>query len=217
MSGDGGLRVLVVGSGRVGLATVRLLADRGHDLVVIERRPDRCEQLADEYLATVIEGDAGRPSVLRQADLERTDVVAALTDTPGTNLSVCLAAKRIAPGVRTVMRTVFGDEDYAEFADAVVFPEAAGARAVTNVIALGVDTLEATSGDLEIFDLEVADRAPVADRALADVALPRGSLVVSDADGDAVAGPDTVLEVGRTFVVAAEPAVIDEVMNLFRG
>ena len=217
MSGDGGLRVLVVGSGRVGLATVRLLADRGHDLVVIERRPDRCEQLADEYLATVIEGDASRPSVLQQADLERTDVVAALTDTPGTNLSVCLAAKRIAPDVRTVLRTIYGDEDYREFADAVVFPEAVGARAVTNVIELGVDTLEATIGDLEIFDLEVAEGAPVADRALADVALPRGSLVVSDADGESVAGADTVLEVGRTFVVAAEPAVTDEVMNLFRG
>lgn len=217
MSGDGGLRVLVVGSGRVGLATVRLLADRGHDIVVIERRPDRCEQLADEYLATVIEGDAGRPSVLKQADLDRTDVVAALTDTPGTNLSVCLAAKRIAPDVRTVMRTIYGDEDYTEFADAVVFPEASGARAVTNVIELGVDTLEATIGDLEIFDLEVAEGAPVADRALADVALPRGSLVVSDADGESVAGPETVLEAGRTFVVAAEPAVTDEVMNLFRG
>ncbi|HKJ57671.1 MAG TPA: TrkA family potassium uptake protein [Halobacteriales archaeon] len=217
MSGDGGLRVLVVGSGRVGLATVRLLADRGHDIVVIERRPDRCKQLADEYLATVIEGDAGRPSVLKQADLERTDVVAALTDTPGTNLSVCLAAERIAPGVRTVMRTIYGDEDYTEFADAVVFPEAAGARAVTNVIEVGVDTLEATIGDLEIFDLEVAEGAPVAGRALADVALPRGSLVVSDADGESVAGADTVLEVGRTFVVAAEPGVTDEVMNLFRG
>ena len=41
MSGDGGLRIIVVGSGRVGLATVRLLADRGHATVVIERRPDR--------------------------------------------------------------------------------------------------------------------------------------------------------------------------------
>ena len=217
MSGDGGLRVLIVGSGRLGLQTVRLLADRGHDLVVIERRPDRCEQLADEYLATVIEGDAGRPSVLRQADLERTDVVAALTDTPGTNLSVCLAAKRIAPDIRTVMRTTFGDEDYGEFADAVVFPESAGARAVTNVIEVGVEAHEATVGDLEIFDLEVAEGAPVAGRSLADVALPRGSLVVSDADGEAIAGPDTVLEAGRTFVVAAEPAVVDEVMNLFRG
>lgn len=217
MSGDGGLRVLVVGSGRVGLQTVRLLDDRGHDLVVIERRADRCERLANEYVATVIEGDATRPSVLRQADLDRTDVVAALTDTPGTNLSVCLAAKQIVPAVRTVMRTVFPDERYGEFADAVVFPESAGARAVTNVVEHGVATLEATIGDLEIFDVAVAETAPVADRPLADVAMPRGSLVVSDADGEAIAGPDTVLEAGRTFVVAAEPSVIDEVMNLFRG
>lgn len=217
MTTNGPLRVLVVGSGRVGLQTVRLLADRGHDLVVIERRPERCEQLADEYLATVIEGDATRPSVLRQADLDRVDVVAALTDTPGTNLSVCLAIGEIAPSVRTVMRTTFADESYDEFADAVVLPETAGARVVTNLVESGVQTLEATIGDLEIFDVAVAEDAPVADRPLADVALPRGSLVVSDADGDSVAGPDTVLTAGRTFVVAAEPEVLDEVMNLFRG
>lgn len=217
MSTDGPLRVLVVGSGRLGLATVRLLADRDHDVVVIERRADRCERLADEYLATVIEGDAARPSVLRQADVERTDVVAALTDTAATNLSVCLTANRLAPDVRTVMRTTFEDEAYGEFVDGVVFPEATGARAVTNLVESGVETLEATIGELEIFDLEVAEAAPVAGRPLADVALPRGSLVVSDADGEAVAGPDTVLEAGRTYVVAAEPAVVDEVMNLFRG
>jgi trk system potassium uptake protein TrkA len=41
--------------------------------------------------------------------------------------------------------------------------------------------------------------------------------VVSDADGQSIAGADTVLEAGRTFVVAAQPGVIDEVMNLFRG
>ena len=217
MSRTGSLRVLVVGSGRVGLRTLRLLADRGHDLVAIERRPERCERLADEYLATVIEGDATRPSVLSQADLGRTDVVCALTDTPGTNLAVCMAAKRIDPGVRTVMRSIHPEEAYDEFVDAVVFPEAAGARAVTNVVEHGVHALEAAIGDVDIFDVEVAENAPLAGRPLSTIALPRGSLVVSDADGEAVAGPDTVLEPGRTYVVAAEPAVVDEIMNLFRG
>lgn len=217
MSTSGPLRVLVVGSGRVGLETVRLLADRGHDIVVIERRSERCAKLADEYLATVIEGDAARPSVLRQADLERTDVVAALTNTAATNLSVCLTAKQLAPDVRTVLRTTVEDEPYEEFADAVVFPEATGARTVTNLVESGVRALEATIGELDIFDIEVVEGAPVEGRSLAEVGLPRGSLVVSDADGDAIAGAEMVLEAGRTYVVAAEPAVVDEIMNLFRG
>ena len=217
MSTNGPLRILVVGSGRVGLQTVRLLADRGHDLVVIERRPERCAKLADEYLATVIEGDAARPSILRQADLGRTDVVAALTNTAATNLSVCLTAKRLEPSVRTVLRTTVEDESYEEFADAVVFPEATGARTVTNLVESGVRALEATIGDVEIFDIQVVEGAPVAGRTLEEVALPRGSLVVSDADGEAIAGAQMVLEAGRTYVVAAEPSVVDEIMNLFRG
>jgi trk system potassium uptake protein TrkA len=50
-----------------------------------------------------------------------------------------------------------------------------------------------------------------------DVALPRGSLVVSNDDGNRIAGSETVLEAGRSYVVAVEPDVADEVMNLMRG
>jgi trk system potassium uptake protein TrkA len=41
--------------------------------------------------------------------------------------------------------------------------------------------------------------------------------VVSGADGDRVAGPDTELVPGKSYVVGVEPSVADEVMNLLRG
>ena len=47
--------------------------------------------------------------------------------------------------------------------------------------------------------------------------LPRGSLIVVDATGDRIGGPDTVLEPGEKYVLAVESAVVDEVMNLLRG
>lgn len=216
---DGMLRIVMVGSGRIGLRTARMLEARGHDVLMIERNPERCARIADEYVATVIEGDAARPSVLRQADLPQRDRVVAATNTTATNLAVCLTAKRLAPEVRTVMRTVddAGEAEYAEFVDAVVFPEEAGARAMTNAVEGGVQSVETLTGGIELLDLTVTEAAPVAGRTLDDVALPRGSLVVAEAGGDRIAGSGTALEAGRSYLVAAEAGVADEVVNLFRG
>lgn len=213
------LRIVLVGSGRVGLQTARLLDDRGHDVLVIERNPERCERIAQEYVATVIEGDAARPSVLRQADIGRRDVVAALTNTPATNFAVCMAAKRIDPEIWTVMRTIYEDseEEYAEFVDTVVFPERAGSRAVANAVETGVQSLESVAGEVEIMEVEVAPDSPAADRRLDEVTFPRGSLIIVDTEGGRIGGPETVLEAGNRYVIAVEPDVLDEVMNLLRG
>ncbi|WP_254824113.1 potassium channel family protein [Haloglomus halophilum] len=217
MNGD--LRVVVVGSGRVGLRVTRLLDARGHDVVMVERNPDRVERVLDAYVATVIEGDATHPSVLEQVDLDRADVVATMTDTMGTNLSVALLTRRLAPDVRTVMRVVDGNiEEYEDYADALVFPERAGATAAINAVLGGdVRTVENLPGELEIIEMTVTEGAPVAGKTLQEVSLPRGSLVVSGAAGHAVAASDTRLEPGHGYLVAVENQVADEVTRLFRG
>jgi trk system potassium uptake protein TrkA len=212
------LRVVVAGGGRVGERTAELMDDRGHDVVVVEQDPERVEALSDEYIATVIQGDATRPSILEQAGLDRADAVAAMTGRTGVNLATCMVATRLEPGLQTVMRTdrEVGDE-YDEFVDAVTFPERAGARATANAIERDVRTLTEATGALDILEVRVAEGAPVAGRELADIALPRGSLVVSDAAGDTIAGPETVLEPGQSYVLAVAPDVADEVMNLMQG
>jgi len=215
---DGPLRIVVVGSGRTGLRTARLLAEHDHNVVVIERRDDRVEKIADEYVATVIKGDATRPSVLEQADLQNADVIAGLTDTTATNLAVCSIAKQRNPGIRTVMRTIHDDTgEYDEFVDATFMPEEAGAKIATSAIELGVQSLEGTVGDIEILNIEVNPGAPVAGRTLEEISLPHGSLVVSDADGDSIAKAETELLAGNSYIVAVERSVSDEIVGLFRG
>jgi trk system potassium uptake protein TrkA len=111
-----------------------------------------------------------------------------------------------------------GVEGYEEVVDATFFPERTGARAAVNAATAGdLRTMEALPGELEIAEIRVLEGAPVAGRNLADVALPRGSLVVSDADGDRVPGSETTLEAGRTYLVAVETNVADEVRQLFHG
>lgn len=212
------LRVIIVGSGRTGLRTARLLNDRGHDVVIIERNPDRVQELIDGRVATIIEGDATNPDILRQADPEQADVIAAMTDTMGTNFTVCTLAAEINPNIRTVMRSVYQTtDDYAKFADDIVFPEHAGARASINAIERDIQTLEETSAQVELLEIRIAPGAPVAGRTLAEVTLPEGCVVISDIEQARIVTAATELRPGQTYVVAVEPGVADELRQLFRG
>ncbi len=212
------LDVVIVGGGRVGLRTAQTLDNRGHDITVIEQDPERSDRIADEYIATVINGDATRPSILRQADLESADVLAALTADLGTNLAVCLTARQYGSPIRTVMRRLEDDSDeYGDLVDSTVFPEQAGARIAANAVDSGVRALEDMVGDLEILVIEVTESAPVAGRTLGEITLPEGSIIVSGADGNATAGAGTRLDPGQSYVVATEPDVETEIVRLFRG
>ena len=213
------LEVIVAGGGRVGFATAELLADRGHDVTIIERDEDVCEDVSEAWIATVIEGDATNPEILEQAGVEGADVIAALTGETGLNLAVCLAATELAPGIRTVARIERASgEAYTRFVDAILYPERAGARVAANeIVGSDVQTLADVTGTLDIMEVRVAEDAPAAGRQLTDINFPTGALVISDDDGERIARPDTTLTAGKRYVVAVEPDVVDEVMRLMRG
>lgn len=215
----GKLNVVVCGAGRVGFETVRRLDGYGHDVTVVEADTERCDAVADEYIATVIQGDASDPGVLEQAGVADADAVAGLTGNSGINLAACVLAREYNPEARTVARIdSAGQERYDEFVDAVVFPERAGGRAAANEVLAGeVETLADVTGDVEIMEIRVEEGAAAAGRTLSEVRFPAGTLVVSADDGDRIARPDTVLTPGRRYVVATEPGVADEVVNLLRG
>jgi trk system potassium uptake protein TrkA len=213
------LDIVIAGGGRVGFQTAELLAGQDHDVTIVERDGDVCDAIADAYVATVVEGDATNPEILEQTGIEGADVVAALTGETGLNLAVCLAAKELSPGIRTVARIERASgEAYTRFVDAVLFPERAGARVAANEI-LGSDvrTLADVTGSLDIMQIRVEEGAPAAGKQLKNVRFPSGTLIISDDDGERIARPDTTLTPGRRYVVAVEPDVVDEVLNLLRG
>jgi len=212
-------RIIVAGGGRVGLRTARELADRGHEIVLIEKESERSDRVADERVAMVIEGDATSPAILEQADPGRADAIAALTDEAGTNLAICLAARQVAPNIRTLARTDAGTEDaYDEIADATILPQELSAATAADILSgEEVRTIVGDHHDLEILEIEVSAGAPVEGHTLDEISLPSGSLVISDRDRCCIAGSDTELEAGERYVVGVESDVVEEVLSLLRG
>ncbi|AZH25647.1 potassium channel family protein [Haloplanus aerogenes] len=212
-------RIIVAGGGRVGLRTARELADRGHEIVLIEKESAQSDRVADERVAMVIEGDATSPAILEQADPERADAIAALTDEAGTNLAICLAARQVAPNIRTLARTDAGTEDaYDEIADATILPQELSAATAADILSgEEVRTIIGDHHDLEILEIEVGEGAPVAGHTLDEISLPSGSLVISDRDRTRIARADTELQAGERYIVGVESGVVEEVLSLFRG
>jgi len=158
------LDVIIAGGGRVGFQTAEMLADRGHDVTIIERDEQLVSDIADQWIATVIQGDATNPDIIEQAGIERADAIAALTGVTGLNLAVCLAASDLNPEIRTIARIDrAAGESYTRLVDAVLFPERAGARVAANEIAgSDVQTLADVTGSLDIMLVRVAEGAPAA-------------------------------------------------------
>jgi trk system potassium uptake protein TrkA len=217
------LRVVIVGGQHVGYHAARHLSERGHDIVIIEKDRDRVAFLSEQYDATIIQGDGGRQSILRQADLGRSDVLAALTGYGAmTNIGICTMAADLEPDIGTVARIDHGERDeYTGLVDQVVYPEELAAHAATNeiihVAGGGVQTVEEVTGDITVLELTVAGDAPVAGRELSAVAFPRGAVVVAGRDSNQLPGPEMVLEPGFRYLVTVRTDISDEVVRLFRG
>lgn len=212
-------RLLIAGAGRVGRRTAEQLADQGYTVTMIERDRERCQSLADGSIGSVIQGDATLPSILSQADVAEADAIAALTDEAGTNLAICLRARELHDGIRTVTRIDTDDRrEYADVVDAVVLPAQAGANLAADALTgAGVGTILGRENGLEILELTVATDAPVAGRRLDDVTLPDGTLVISDVDRSRLADGDMQLLAGERYLVGVETDVRDDVRRLFRG
>lgn len=131
---------VIVGGGRVGRHTAEALVEQRYTVTVVERDGEKCAQLANQRVGTVIEGDGTERKTFEQVDLTEADVVAALTNDTRANVVVCGLAREIAPDVRTIARvSEDGERDYQHLKDVddVVYPAAAGAAIAVDHIRKG--------------------------------------------------------------------------------
>ncbi|ESS07251.1 MAG: K+ transport system, NAD-binding component [uncultured archaeon A07HB70] len=82
------VRIIVVGAGQVGESIAADLAD-DHEVVIVERDPDRVEELTYALDVLAVQGDGASLATLEEVDVERADMVIASTDVDETNIVTC--------------------------------------------------------------------------------------------------------------------------------
>ena len=85
--------VVVAGGGMVGGGLVHRLLENKHDVVMIEQSKQMCDNLYAETGVVAINGTATSIKALKQAGIQKADVVVAATGSDADNLACALLAK----------------------------------------------------------------------------------------------------------------------------
>ncbi len=217
------MKYVIVGAGRVGLRTARVLREEGHEVTVVEFDPETAER-AEAAGFEVVVGDGAREDTLESAGIDEADALGALTGDLNVNFAACMIGKH--HGCRTVMRI---DEDYREEiyqkyasdVDEIVYPERLGAIGAKNALLGGnVQAIADIAQSLQVLLFTVTEQSPMAGYTLSEVALPAEARILAFGKGDDPRGvplADDSLEAGDRVAVLADFSVLDEVRQLLVG
>ncbi|MCQ4332732.1 TrkA family potassium uptake protein [Natronomonas sp. F2-12] len=217
------MRFVIVGAGRVGRRTARVLREEDHEVVIVEPDVTKVERLRKEGF-TVVAGDGSDEATLLEQDLETVDGVAALSGDLAVNFLVCMIAKRHE--CRTVLRVDDDDREYiigkyADDVDEVIYPERLGAIAAKNALVGGsVRAVADIAHNLQLLELTVTPGSPMRGYSLSELELPADARVLAfGKEGEQLDLPDAdaSLEAGDRVVVIADFDVLREVEQIIVG
>lgn len=96
--------IIIVGCGRVGAQLACILAQDGHNVVVIDKNPDSFSRLGAGFNGVTIVGSGFDKNILLEAGIEKADAFAAVTNRDNTNIMAAQVAKGIFKITKIVAR-----------------------------------------------------------------------------------------------------------------
>lgn len=210
------MKVLIVGAGDVGRRLAKALAEDGNEVVVIDRDKRSCDAVAGETDALVLNREATDLNIYEEIELDKFDVVLALTNRDEVNLFICMVAKNY--GVPRVISLV-EDEKIAEFMSGLGVEKALCkpklvANTLNNIVKGKreiAEIFEAEKGSFKLVAIDVGGH--IVSKTLKDLNIPPRTKVISIFNGEGFVDPssDYTLKDGDIIIALAH---IDDVGKL---
>jgi trk system potassium uptake protein TrkA len=219
------MRVAIAGAGNVGLFIANDLLATGHEVQLIEQNPAVVERaVANEGIEWFV-ADACEVTSLREAGLERCDVVVAATGDDEDNLVISLLAKQEFAVPRVIARVNHPKNEWLFNENWGVDLSVSTPHLITALVEEAVSVgrlvriLQFERGQARLVEVTLAEDAPVVDRALKDVDVPRDVTVVAVVRGEHVVMPrgDTVFEAGDEVLAMVTPDSEEKVRTILTG
>ncbi len=227
------MKVAVAGAGNVGQFIANDLADAGHEVLLLEQNPSVVSRSSPALTATRENGgtvewrtaDACEVNSLREAELDKVDVVVAATGDDEDNLVISLLAKTEFAVPRVVARVNHPKNEW-------LFNETWGVDVAVStphlILALTEEAVSVGSlvrlfqferGQARLVEVTLAEDSPVLAKAIADLDVPRDATFVAVIRENHVVVPrgDTVFEAGDEVLALVTPDSEDEVRGLLTG
>ena len=219
------MKIFVVGAGQVGTAVVEALYEE-HDVTVLDVDGGRLQAVAHRFDVVTVTGNGASRRALREAGIEKGDLLLACTSRDEVNIVASMFAKKLAPDARTIVRTT--NVEYLEIwrereleIDFMVCSELEAAHAIARLV--GVPAARQTDVfadglvqmielDVELGDASGDGHGGVIGRPLREARIPEDSKVATIIRGDRVLVPrgDESILPGDRIVIIGSPAAARE-------
>jgi trk system potassium uptake protein TrkA len=219
-------RVLLAGGGNIGLHLAKSL-EKKYQVKIIERYPDRANYLSEALNKTIVlQGDAADQDMLREENIENTDVFCSLTNDDEANILSAMLAKRL--GANKVM-SLINRPSYVDLVESGMIDIAISPQQVT----LGTLLAHVRKGDIvavhslrrgaaeAIEAVAHGDKktSKVVGRKIEQINLPNGATIGAIARGEEVimAEADIIIESeDHVIIFLADKSAVKDIERLFQ-
>jgi trk system potassium uptake protein TrkA len=204
--------IVIVGGGEVGYHLSKVLLNDGHEVLILEQDPARCDLLCEELGSVVVRGDGCEAATLESVGTARADMLVAVTDEDARNLVACQVAKHRFNVRRTIARVINPNNenifkilgvDVTVCSTKLILAHIEQELPSHPIIPL----LKLKSGNLEVIEAKIPPDSRLIGKKLRAFSLPKGSavlLIISKEKGPQIPTPDTVIAAEDEVVAITE-------------
>ncbi len=223
-SGKGFLMyIVIVGAGGIGTQLTKLIVNEGkHNVIVIDKNQEKCEEIARKYDVIAINADATQEGTLEESDIKKADVLVTTTSDDAVNLMVVSLAKN--KGVKHLVSVVNQEESKPMYMEKnvkmVKSPNIVMAEHLYKSIKHPtVEDYMNVGKYAEIFRIPVSPKSKFSGKTIKKIGLPKKCLIVAIERDNKFIIPteDVELFAGDKATVLAHKDQVDKVAALFAG
>ena len=217
--------ILIIGGGNIGLNLAKMLEANFEDIriKIIEKDKKRAEEIAGELSSSiVIKGDALDEDILKEANLEDSETVLALTNDDENNMMACVLAEKTGKKKRTI--AIVNKTNYNLLQDSLNIDDLVDPRMTTvsrimeHVHRGTIGTVYSLlDGDYEFIEAKILEKSELLNKKIKDSNLPEDIRIGAIVRKDEVIIPRSnfIFEKDDLVVFLAKREQLKEVENIF--
>tara|TARA_B100001029_G_scaffold87809_1_gene71965 strand:+ start:696 stop:2069 length:1374 start_codon:yes stop_codon:yes gene_type:complete len=219
-------KILIIGGGNIGLNLAKLLESnfKGVRVKIIEKNKSRAEEIANELESSiVINGDGLDEEILKEANVEESETVLALTNDDENNIMACVLAEKTSKNKRTI--AIVNKSNYSLLQsslniDDLVDPRMTTVSRIMEHVHKGTigTVYSLLDGEYEFIEAEILEKSELLNTKIKDSNLPEHIRIGAIVRKEKVIIPrsTSVFEKGDLVVFLAKREHLKEVESIFR-
>ncbi|GAB4546315.1 MAG: NAD-binding protein [Pleurocapsa sp.] len=218
------MRIILIGDDKLVYFLSKKFVAEKHQVTIINAHPAEAKEFSHQIKATVIVGDGTHPTILKEAEAERADLVLALTSYDEDNLVACQIAQQHYRVPRAI--ALVNDPSYQEFFEQMGITVAFSATQIlANLIEKRAHFEDISNffavdgGQIGIIEIILDENSPAVGKTLQNLDLPAGALIGCIIRRDRAFVPHgwSDLQIGDRLILISQPEHYEQFLEVLTG